>query len=125
MILKRDWNQDFQEFTEKLKESKKKESTLSLIGFGLCEKDKTTKIEISDSIKAEIANSKNLYILSNHRNSGLVWYVGDAIVKLGDGRCEKSCDDSKVEPDSLSETEDKELLELLDNSKDYIFVFNY
>lgn len=82
MVLERDWNQDFQEFTEKLKESKKKESTLSLIGFGLCEKDKTTKIEISDSIKDEIANSKNLYILSNHRNPRLVWYVGDAMANV-------------------------------------------
>jgi hypothetical protein len=104
------------------------------------EKNKVVEaVAIDASLKEEIQNSKNLCILTYPQNDALAFHTSDAIVNLGDGKSEKGCDDSKVEPghsenlcdDSefksrfLDEAKHKELIELLDDSKDYVFVFSY
>lgn len=140
VVLKKDENQRFQQFTDMLNESERKKQTLKLIGFAEFEKNKVVEaVAIDASLKEEIQNSKNLCILTYPRNDVLASFTAGAIVKLGDGKSEKGCDDSKVEPghsenlcddseftsDFLDEAKDKELIELLDNSKAYVFVFSY
>lgn len=140
VVLKKDENQRIQQFTDMLNESKKKKQTFKLIGFAEFEKNKVVEaVAIDASLKEEIQNSKNLCILTYPQNDVLASFTSDAIVNLGDGKSEKGCDDSKVEPghsenlcddseftsDFLDEAKDKELIELLDNSKAYVFVFSY
>ena len=140
VVLKKDENQRFQQFTDMLNESERKKQTLKLIGLAKFEKNKVVEAVVIDaSLKEEIQNSKNLCILTYPQNDVLAFHTSDAIVNLGDGKSEKGCDDSKVEPghsenlcddseldsDFLDEAKDKELIELLDDSKDYVFVFSY
>ena len=126
VVLKKDENQRFQQFTDMLNESERKKQTLKLIGFAEFEKNKVVEAVVIDaSLKEEIQNSKNLCILTYPQNDVLAFHTSDAIVNLGDGKSEKGCDDSELKSRFLDEAKDKELIELLADSKDYVFVFSY
>lgn len=143
MVLRKDEKQRFKKFTEMLKATKKSEETLKLIGFAECEKeDKTPKFEIDDSLKDEVSNSEKIYILLKlsmseptdgslsptkikQKYAILLFYIGAAFAGLNNNQPEEVFNRSIVDIDCLIETEDKKLLELLDNSKNYVFIFNY
>lgn len=143
MVLRKDEKQRFKKFAEMLKATKKREETLKLIGFAECEKeDKTPKFEIDDSLKDEVSNSEKIYILLKlsmpeptdgslspekikQQNAILLFYIGVAFAGLNNNQPEEVFNRSIVDIDCLIETEDKKLLELLDNSKNYVFIFSY
>ena len=123
MVLRKDKEQRFKKFTDILKEKMQK-STLNLIGFAECENHAAKTFEIDDSLKDEISNSENIRIFTNQKNLN-ERHIVKVIVELCNDQCDELYNSSTLRYKTLNETEYKELLELLDNFKDYIFVFNF
>ena len=121
MVLKRDKEQQFQQFTDMLNEINA-EPTLKLLGFAECEKNSKIEFEYSDSLENEIANSENVRVFTNKSCPVYCNGIGSVIGKLFNS------DKGTFTVRSLADKKYKELgrlLELLDDSKDYVFVFSY
>ncbi len=123
MVLKRAVPQRFFDFTEILKK-KILQPNLKLVGFSECKHHMANEFEISDSLKEEISNSENLYILTNQKEFNS-HYILSIILKMNNVQDEELYNRSTISFNVLSETEDKELIEQLNSSDDYLFVFNY
>lgn len=123
MVLRKDEKQRFKKFTEMLNE-RNEEPALNLIGFAECETHVAKTFEIDGSVKDEISNLKNIRIFTNRKNFNES-HILKVIVELCNDQCDELYNSSTLRYKTLNETEYKELLELLDISKDYIFVFNF
>jgi len=123
MELVKDGSDQFSKFTDILK-NKLQHTTLELLAFSECKHHAENTLEISDSLKDIISNSENIYVLTNQKEYNC-YYIFSIILDSKKIKDEGLYNRSTIQFEIFDNQKDKELIKLLTESDDYIFIFRY